>query len=381
MDALQLPAGMPRSQFSVRYAQKDVTSELAQYLLSLTYTDYLTGQSDELEIELEDVDGRWKDSWYPGKGDTLQVEIGWQGQALVRVGVFQIDEIEFTGGPSTVSIRALAASIGQSLRTIEHVAYENTTLDAVAQRIAARHGLTLTGKIEPIALDRLTQSESDGVFLSKLAGEYDYAFKVVGDRLVFHAMDDLMAADPVGSIAMADFAPGWRIRDQIKEVPKAATIKSHDPAKGKLVSYTVNNDGVTVAAPSSASGTTTSADATKRTSRTSDAAQADAKARCELARANREQTQGSAMLQGRPNLVAGSVLTLSGAGRLDGNYLIQTSRHNLSRSGGYTTELEFCRVRPAPEIRAAPSTRSVAPAPQRRLAVYGIEDGQVRRQG
>jgi len=378
MDALQRPAGLPRSQFSVRYAQKDVTSELAQCLLSLTYTDYLTGQSDELEIELEDVDGRWKDAWYPGKGDTLQVEIGWQGQERVRVGVFQIDEIEFAGGPSTVRIRALAASIGQSLRTIEHVAYENTTLDAVASRIAARHGLTLTGRIEPIGLDRLTQSESDGVFLSRLAGEYDYAFKVVGDRLVFHAMSELMAADPVGSIALSDFAPGWRIRDQIKEVPKAATIKSHDPATGKLVSYTVNNDGATVAVPSSASQTTTSADVSKNTARTTDAAQADAKARCELARANREQTQGSATLQGRPNLVAGSVLNLTGAGRLDGNYLIQTSRHSLSRSGGYTTELEFCRVREAPAPGAAPAAR---PAPQRRLAVYGIKDGQVKRQG
>jgi len=376
MDALTLPANMPRSQFTVRYAQKDVTSDLSPYLLSLTYTDYLTDQSDELELELEDVDGRWKNAWYPGKGDTLTVAIGWQGQDLVQVGTFQIDEIEFEGGPSTVRIRALAASIGQSLRTIEHAAFENTTLDAVAKRIAARHGLELTGKIEPIALDRLTQSESDGVFLTKLAGEYDYAFKVVGNRLVFHAIADLMASDPIASIAVSDFAPGWRIRDQIKEVPKSATVKSHNPKTNKLVSYSVNNDGTISASPASVSKATTSADTAKRTTRTSNAAQADAKARCELARANREQTQGSASLQGRPRLVAGSVLTLTGAGRLDGNYLIQTSRHTLTRSGGYVTDVEFCRVRPADE-----NTPTTAPAatPKKPLAVYGIKDGQTVR--
>jgi len=155
MGAFSLPAGMPRSRCSVRYAQRDVTREISAHLLSLTYTDYLTGQSDELEIELEDVDGRWRGPWYPGKGDSLTVALGWQGQDLIQVGTFQIDEIEFAGGPGTVSIRALAAHIGQPLRTIEHVAYENTTLDKVASRIAARHGLQLTGKIEPIALDRL----------------------------------------------------------------------------------------------------------------------------------------------------------------------------------------------------------------------------------
>jgi len=375
MDALRLPSELARSRYSVRYAQKDVTSDVSPYLLSLTYTDYLTDQSDELELALEDVDGRWKNAWYPGKGDTLTVAIGWQGQDLVQVGTFQIDEIEFEGGPSTVRIRALAANIGQSLRTIEYAAYENTTLDAVAKRIATRHGLDLTGKIEPIMLDRLTQSESDGVFLTKLAGEYDYAFKVVGRRLVFHAIADLMATDPVASVAVSAFAPGWRIRDQIKEVPKSASIKSHNPKTNKLVSYSVQNDGTVAALPASVSKATTSADTAKRTTRTSNAAQADAKARCALARANREQTQGSASLLGRPRLVAGSVLTLTGAGRLDGNYLIQTSRHVLNRSGGYTTDIEFCRVRAADEnAPAAPVA-----VPKKPLAVYGIKDGQTVR--
>jgi len=380
MDALNLPSTLPRSRFTVQYAQKDITSDLSASLLSLTYTDYLTGQSDELELELEDVDGRWRGSWYPGKGDTLTVALGWQGQELVQVGTFQIDEIEFAGGPGTVRIRALAASIGHSLRTIEHAAYEATTLDAIASRIATRHGLQLTGKIEPITLDRLTQSEPDGVFLTKLAGEYDYAFKVVASRLVFHSMADLMAALPIASVDMSAFAPGWRIRDQIKDVPKSSAVNSHNPATNQLVSYSVSNDGSVAAAPASVSKTTTSADTTKRTTRTSTITQADAKARCELARANREQTQGSASLQGRPRLVAGSVLALTGAGRLDGHYLIQTSRHSVSRSGGYTTAIEFCRVRPAEPASPQPTSATTpAAAPPTRLAVYGIQDGQTVR--
>ena len=40
----------------IKYEQKDITSDIQPYLLSVSYTDYLEGQSDEVQVELEDVD-------------------------------------------------------------------------------------------------------------------------------------------------------------------------------------------------------------------------------------------------------------------------------------------------------------------------------------
>lgn len=62
MDALNT---VPHPVFQLSYGQRNITSDIAPYVLSVTYTDYLSGQSDELEVTLEDSDGRWINAWYP----------------------------------------------------------------------------------------------------------------------------------------------------------------------------------------------------------------------------------------------------------------------------------------------------------------------------
>lgn len=342
MAALSDDNGVPTAFYALSYQQRNITHDIGRYLLSLDYTDHLSGQSDELSVTLEDTEGKWADAWYPGHGDTLTLSIGWQGQAPRLLGSFEIDEIELARLPSTVTIRALAAGINTAVRTTEHRAYENTTLAAVAAQVAARQGLQLVGRIAPIKLDRLTQQEGDLAFLRNLAGEYDYAFKVSGRRLVFHAIGDLAAAKPVARVALGELRE-VRLRDQIKQVPKAAEVKHKDPVQKKLIAYRVEN-GATVAVPSSASQTTTSADTAKRRSRSASAEVAKAKAQAELAKANRERTTGSWSMIGRPYVVSGNVIALEAAGMLGGHYLITGSRHSFSRSGGYSSEQQVCRV-------------------------------------
>ena len=92
--------------FSVLYDNKNITSDISKYLLSITYNDKTDGESDDIEIELEDVDALWQNSWYPEKGASLKVTIG-----DLNCGVFEIDEIEVKGPPSTVNIRGAAVGI------------------------------------------------------------------------------------------------------------------------------------------------------------------------------------------------------------------------------------------------------------------------------
>ncbi|MOA21481.1 hypothetical protein D3C78_1419740 [compost metagenome] len=49
-------------------------------------------------------------------------------------------------------------------------------------------------------------------------------------------------------------------------------------------------------------------------------------------------------MMGRPYVVSGNVIALEAAGMLGGNYLITSSRHSFSRSGGYSAEQQVCRV-------------------------------------
>jgi phage protein D len=341
MDAM-IPHQVPHARFVLTYQQRNITRNVSQHLLSLSYTDYLTGQADSLAVELEDTQGQWRDQWYPGHGDSLALSLGWQGQPLRDLGQFEIDEVELNNPPSTITLHGLATGIKAALRTTHHHAYENTTLAAIAQQIATRHGLQLIGNIEPIPLDRITQQDTDLTFLRNLAAEYDYAFKITGQRLVFHAISELANAAPVATLILQDLSH-VNLRDQIKTVPQSIELKHQDSASKQLHTHTINNNPTT-AAPSSLTKTTTSGDTQKSRKRSASTQATQAQANAQLAKANRERTTGTWSAIGRPNLLSGNVITLAAAGQLGGHYLITSSQHRITRTGGYTTDQHVCRI-------------------------------------
>ena len=120
------PVTMP--DYVIKYEGKDITGDLKYCLLSISYTDYLGGQSDELQLEFEDTDGRWIRAWYPEQGDALSLSVGDQFTGMVSWGSFEIAEIEYDHPPSVVSIKALATGITRANRTLQPKAYEITTL-------------------------------------------------------------------------------------------------------------------------------------------------------------------------------------------------------------------------------------------------------------
>ena len=143
-------------------------------------------------MELDDTDGRWLNAWYPGKGDTLTLKVGYRGEKLLSCGTFSIDEIEVSSPASVVSIRGVATSVNSALRTKSSRGFESTTLAAIAGRIAKKHQLKLVGSIEAIKIDRVTQyAETDVAFLHRLASEYGYAVKIVSDQLIFSHLASL----------------------------------------------------------------------------------------------------------------------------------------------------------------------------------------------
>lgn len=77
------------------------------------------------------------------------------------------------------------------------------------------------GSIESIRIDRVTQyAETDVGFLRRLASEYGYAVKVVGDQLIFSSGHTA----PVGAgqaVKTAGCGP-LSLRDTINQVYKSA---------------------------------------------------------------------------------------------------------------------------------------------------------------
>lgn len=135
-------SSVPKAVFKVVYNGTNITEDVSRHLISLTYTDNVSGKSDEIELTLDDASAQWRNEWYPSKGDKINVKIGWPGDIL-NCGDFTVDEIELSGPPSTIHIRGLSTSSTGSMRTKNSKAREGKTLHQIAQEIAQKHGLTL----------------------------------------------------------------------------------------------------------------------------------------------------------------------------------------------------------------------------------------------
>lgn len=349
------PVTMP--DYVIKYEGKDITGDLKYCLLSISYTDYLGGQSDELQLEFEDTDGRWIRAWYPEQGDALSLSVGDQFTGMVSWGSFEIAEIEYDHPPSVVSIKALSTGITRANRTLQPKAYEKTTLAKIVRTIAARLKLSVTGTVADIDIERVTQyQESDVEFLARLAREYGHTFKIVDKTLVFHANVELAKQEPVAVLNPADIKR-IRLRDLIKGVPDEAVVTGYD-AKNKQKRQSRRK--AKPRRPNSKNPTTKDTlhiVANRGESDQQMAARADAA----LADAQLNQVAGTIELVGNAKLVSGQVVQIKGFGKFSGKYLVKRAHHDIKKSSGYGAELEVKMVEYVPDEAEKTEAQTNAP--------------------
>lgn len=332
--ALQQPA------FEVLYNNVDITTDVTRHLTRLTYRDKTQGGSDELEIQVEDVDALWRGAWYPAKGAALVARIGYRG-GLITAGAFEIDEISLAGPPDTVTLKALAAGITEALRTKRSRAHEDITLRRIAEAIAADNALTVEGQIQNVRIGRVTQdNETDLSFLRRLAEEYGYLFSVRGSALVFTDLFEIEGAAVIRSIDRTEVTQ-HSLRDKTADTYAEVEIRYTNPDEKKTI------DAAEAAAPGA------SADTLQLRGRVENKQQAELKAKAALHRANSRAQSGNITLPGDPLLCAGVNIELTGMGVVSGVYHIEESEHTFTAAQGYTTRLEIKKLAPIPPERWA----------------------------
>lgn len=324
---------VPVPRWILEYDGKDIGANISPYILDITYTDVLQGEPDDLEINLTDKDHRWKNGWWPQRGDVVRLLIGYEGQPLTSCGSFQVDEVELNGPPDTVSLRALSAGVMESLRTRNTVAYENKTFGEIAEAVALKHGLALVGTIADEKRTRrsrrITQrDEHDLAFLRRLGENEGVIFTIKDKRLVWHDQDVLDEAGAITVIKRTDMIR-FAFRAKTANVYNACQVSYHDPKTKRLITHTEKAKGVTTG------------DTLKLNERCESKADAIVKARAALRGKNGRQVEGTVMVTGAPRLAAGGNVVIEGLGVLDGSYQITKARHSMTRSGGYTTEIDL----------------------------------------
>ncbi|SDK67462.1 contractile injection system protein, VgrG/Pvc8 family [Billgrantia gudaonensis] len=177
------PARTP--DYRLTLAGQRISPQLGARLQRLRLTDRRGLEADQLDLTLEDHDGRLA---LPPRGAELHLAMGWKGEPLVDRGTYIVDEVEHSGAPDVLTIRARSADMRQGLPGKRTQSWDDIALGDIIATIAERHDLEpKTGQhLQGIYLEHIDQTEeSDLHFLTRLAERYDAIATVKAGRLLF----------------------------------------------------------------------------------------------------------------------------------------------------------------------------------------------------
>ena len=326
-----------KADWTLLYKGVDLSSEIRSMVTSVRYTDKLHGEADEIAVELEDHDGRWRGAWAPEEGDVMQLWYGWAGGPRVYAGRFEVDlpSCHIGRGGDTLSIGGQAAPVTKSLRTERTGEFEDRGPREIAGEIAGRNGLSVSGSFNETRWRRKTQRGTrDLEYLALMAEDTDHYMSVRGDEVVFAKVDDIDRQAPVLvlSVGSRDFVTFDGELESAGSYSSARTTHFHDEEK-RLVEGEERD------------GRVKTGDTLRIVERAEDEAQAKLMARSRLHHANRHRKSGKLKLVGSPGVVAGTVVELlPDFGVWAGRYTVDQSDHELVR-GPYPTTATLKQAR------------------------------------
>ncbi len=309
---------------------QDITAKVNPRLINLTLSEGREGAADTLELTLADHDGQLA---LPRKGATIELQLGWRGQPLVDKGSFEVDEVEHSGAPDQISIKARSADLKRKLRQRTEKSWHDTTVGAIVQEIAARHGLAprVGGALAGTKVEHIDQTnESDLHFLSRLAKQHDAVATVKKGHLLFLPINGTKTSGgaALGGMRIAR-ASGDQHRYHSAERGAYSGVRAYwsDPNQAEKRSVLVGSE-----------------EDEKRLKDTyGSEADAMAAARSEQQRVERgKATMELTLAIGRPELMPQTPVTVAGfKPEIDGSdWLVKTVEHALGDSG-FTTSLEL----------------------------------------
>jgi phage protein D len=359
------------TQYRILYENKNITKDVSDYLISLSYTDKHTGESDEIELQFHDKDLLWQNEWYPDKGAKVSVQII-DGELVLDCGTFTIDENELSFDRSSgdvFSIRGMASGITKALRSKTNTAHENKTLKEICNTVAAKHGLKVQGSIDNIRIARVTQSrESDLAFLHRLAEKYGYTFSARDGLLIFTSLLELYRRKHSLSLDKTE-CTGFSVKDKSKEVVKQVTVKYHDPDTNTFVQHYVTRSSI-VFTPSPfidkgdpnfqppPLGYSPPDEAEVHETADNDQ-QAEAIATTKMIKSIVKESECEVSCKGNTLIVAGNQVELTGFGKFSGIWYVIESSHSLDRSSGYVTSFKANRTGAIPASKHKPKKKKV----------------------
>lgn len=354
-------------------AGQDVSQSVLPDLLSFTFSDKETGEADEIRLTLKDETGKWAATWKPDGGEVVDAYLS-TGSDELHCGRFYVDSMSVSGAPRTFEMQAVSTPLNQPIRRKAITkAWESRTLRGIAEEIAAENGLQLFFDVEedPQYDRRDQKEESNLAFLQRLCEDEGFSIKVTDQKIVIFDQRSYETKEPIKAITLGvSDVLSWSFSSQQSETYKTCVVawrdmkkKSKDSAGGYDFSKTPEKPGTVDEeleklrtpdyraqknpAVNYYSYTDPNVDSSGQEyrvrKRVTSKAEAERLAKATLRKVNLRRVTGSLTVIGDPSLLAGCVIACEGFGSFDGNFIIESSSHDIG-GGGYTTSLQLRRV-------------------------------------
>lgn len=324
-----------RASISVTYEHVNITDELKGSVKTFTYTDVASGESDRLDLSLQDRDKKWMGSWTPRKGDHLSAKAGFQDWDRegdnweIYCGSFEVDDISMSGPPPACTIGAVSIPRSTAFNEEERTKnWEEVTVKEIAEEIASRAGISIYYEAEEIQIKSMEQDkQTDCKFLYTVCEKYGLAMKVFSEKIVIFDEAIYEAAAPIANLRYEDFVR-YQYKSTLEGTYTGAKIAYSDPGTGE--DHIVKVGG---------------GDRIKEINEEADsAADAQKKAVAALNNANKNDTKFSGTVKAKRELMASRCISISGFGVPDGIYYLDKVVTKISGSGASQQSIEAHRV-------------------------------------
>jgi len=276
------------------------------------------------------------------KGLMIQATIlrqNWNGDGKDRhldCGQFELDSVDYSGPPSTITIKATSLPFNRTIRqTKKSRSWEKYDLRGIAEEMAAESGMTcMFESTNNPRYNRVEQvATSDISFLQTLCTRAGASLKVTNNIIVIFDQEEYEDKDAVRTIERG--AAGGYSKFKLSSGEADAKYASC------RVSYTVPSTGEVIEATAYAEGYDEDDENNQQyevTEKVETIAEAQELAAKYLRLKNKYEYSASFTFPGDPTLLAGVTVNLKGWGAWDGKYIIKTAKHSVSKSG-YTTQI------------------------------------------
>lgn len=194
----------PKPAYKIQVEGVDITTTLQGRLIQLTVTDKRGMEADEVEIELDDHDGKLQ---LPEKGAKMRVYIGWEAGGLTDKGAYTIDTVEHTGAPDKLVLRGSSTASGSGLKTQRERSWHKVTVKDIVCTIADECDLSpaVSDVLAGEKIEHLDQTNETGAnLLTRLAKMFDAVATVKDDHLLFFPAGGgvSVSGKPLGTLAI-----------------------------------------------------------------------------------------------------------------------------------------------------------------------------------